>query len=77
MQEFKNSMEQRGFTLEECFVSVDQDDDLGGYREQFDLARQELNERDRKEKLMEITELVSSDMTESLSYHEGQINVMA
>ncbi len=77
MQEFKDNMAQRGFSLQECFVSVDQENDSDMYREQFELAKQGMNERARRENFTEITELISSDMTASLAYHDGQINVMA
>jgi hypothetical protein len=77
MQEFKDNMAQRGFSLTECFVSVDQENDSDMYREQFELAKQGMNERARQENFTEITEIINSDMTASLAYHDGQINVMA
>lgn len=76
MQEFRNSMEQRGFVLEGCNVSVGQEDDGDAYPKQFELAKTWQSESDRRTMLAEIRELLASGQSASLSYHEGVINMM-
>ncbi len=76
MQEFKNSMEQRGFVVQGCDVSVDHNSGGDDLQKQFELAKTWQDENSRRTTLNEITELLTAGQTASLSDHDGVINMM-
>jgi flagellar hook-length control protein FliK len=76
MQEFRNNMEQRGFVLAGCDVSVDQNSKGDSQERQFELAKTWQDENQRRATLAEITELLTAGQTASLSYHDGAINMI-
>ena len=76
MQEFKNSMEQRGFVLQGCDVSVDQQGKGHDAQKQFELVKTWQDENTRKATLEEVSDLLATEQTARLSSHDGVINMM-
>ncbi len=67
MQEFKDSMNQKGFTLGDCFVSSGEQEDSGELWQRFEMAR----------KTIEAARETVADLPEETLYHQASAGSMA
>ena len=75
MQEFRNNLEQRGFVIGGCNVSVDHNNNGGDHQKQFELAKIRQDANKSRTTLTEISERLAAGQT-GQSYHNGVINMM-
>ena len=73
MQQFKESLEQRGFVLDQCFVSVDRDNDAEDAWQRFEFERNSLGIR--RETLSELPEEALYHRAAAEKYPESNVNL--
>ena len=73
MQQFKESLEQRGFVLDQCFVSVDRDNDAEDAWQRFEFERNSLGIR--RETLSELPEEALYHRAAAEKYPESNVNI--
>lgn len=76
MQEFKDSMNQKGFTLGDCFVSTGEQDDSGELWQKFEMARKTIEAARRTVADLPDDALYHRAMADRVAHHENGISLL-